>query len=117
MEPIFGPVSEAPSSVVNAIPLARFAGVTRPVTMWYLRILASSAWLSTMFISVCDSLLKALLAGTNAVKECIELRSLARPAALTSAANEVSSGLCAAAGSRQRHDRGAHARREDAFPG
>src|SRR5262249_36546032 len=65
--------------------------------MWYLRTLVSSALLCIMLISACGILLKALLAGANTVKECIELRSLTRPAALTLAANEVSSGLCDAA--------------------
>ena len=50
-----------------------------------------------MLISACGSSLKALSAGANTVKECIELRSLTRPATLMSAANEVSSGLCDAA--------------------
>src|SRR5215831_12215836 len=50
-----------------------------------------------MLISDPDSLLNALLAGANTVTARMESSSPVSPAALTSAANEVSSGLWAAA--------------------
>src|SRR6516162_3690551 len=65
--------------------------------MWYLRILASSAGLCIMSISLAGSFANALLAGANTVKACMELRLPVSPAILTSAAKDVSSGLCLAA--------------------
>src|SRR6266702_4629329 len=65
--------------------------------MWYLRILASSLLPCIMLISPAGSFLNALLAGANTVKACMVLRSPVSPAALTSAAKDVSSGLCVAA--------------------
>ncbi len=71
--------------------------MTRPLTTWYFRILATSAALCIMVISAAGSFLNALFAGANTVSACIELRSPPSPAIFTSEANVVSSGLCAAA--------------------
>src|SRR5437763_3169438 len=50
-----------------------------------------------MFICAAGILRKALFAGAKMVRACMEARSPARPAVLTSDANVLSSGLCDAA--------------------
>src|SRR6516165_4947710 len=95
--PIFEGLSVPPSSVVSGLPLASWAGVTWPLTTWYLRILASSAWLCIMVIEDAGSWLNAVLAGAKTVTACIELSPAVSPAVLMSLARVVSSGLCEAA--------------------
>src|SRR5215471_21375110 len=95
--PIFEGLSVPPSSVVSGLPLASWAGVTWPLTTWYLRILVSSAGLCIMVIDDAGSLLNAVLAGAKTVTACMVLRSAVSPAVLMSLARVVSSGLCEAA--------------------